>query len=350
LPPASIRAFVDDSVEPHVRGFLHLPENPNHSGLILTHGAGSNAQAPLLIVLAETFSAAGFTILRCDLPYRQARSFGPPGPGDAARDRAGLQNAIASLKKILGELENPGAPFKPGFGLSGGFDSSNNQDLGAPLLADVARSGVFPSNPAGQPMVQNKIYLGGHSYGGRQCSILCAELAIRKNMSSRASRSESDGESRDLELSGAPFKPAFGLSGDFGQPGAPLLADVARKPALSLSKGGDFLGAAPNQTFVELEPISGLLLLSYPLHPPRKPDQQRTQHLPNLHTPTLFVHGTRDPFGTIAELEQAMKMIPAKTKLLPVEGAGHDLGFKGKAKKQELPNLIFSEFAKFLSS
>jgi len=88
-------------------------------------------------------------------------------------------------------------------------------------------------------------------------------------------------------------------------------------------------------------------LLSYPLHPPRKPEQQRTQHLPDLRTPTLFVHGTRDPFGSIAELEQAMKMIPAKTKLLTIEGAGHDLGFKGKTRREELPKLVFSEFGKF---
>jgi predicted alpha/beta-hydrolase family hydrolase len=98
----------------------------------------------------------------------------------------------------------------------------------------------------------------------------------------------------------------------------------------------------------EQDLVAGLLLLSYPLHPPRKPQQQRTQHLPNLRTPTLFVHGTRDPFGSIAELERALKMIPTKTKLLPVEGTGHDLGFKGKAKKEELPGLIFTELAKFL--
>jgi predicted alpha/beta-hydrolase family hydrolase len=93
--------------------------------------------------------------------------------------------------------------------------------------------------------------------------------------------------------------------------------------------------------------VKALLLLSYPLHPPRKPEQQRTQHLPDLHTPALFVSGTRDPFGTIDELKQALKMIPAKTKLIAVEGAGHDLGFKGKAKQAELPRLIFSEFTNF---
>jgi len=90
--------------------------------------------------------------------------------------------------------------------------------------------------------------------------------------------------------------------------------------------------------------VSGLLLLSYPLHPPKKPEQQRTQHLPDLRTPTLFVQGTRDPFASIAELQQALKMIPAKTKLFPVEGAGHDLGFKGKATQGELPQIILSEF------
>ena len=219
--PASIRAFTDNSTDPAVHGYIHTPEIRNNQALVLTHDAGSNAQAPLLVALAEVFSATGFTVLRIDLPYRQVRSFGPPGPGDAARDRAGLRNAVAAVKKF----------------------------------------------------VTGRIFLGGHSYGGRQCSMLCAEL------------SEED----------------IGL-------------------------------------------VAGLLLLSYPLHPPRKPEQQRTQHLPDLRTPTLFVSGTRDPFGSIAEIEQALKMIPAKTKLMAIEGAGHDLGFKGKAKQEELPKQILAEF------
>ena len=82
----------------------------------------------------------------------------------------------------------------------------------------------------------------------------------------------------------------------------------------------------------------GLLLLSYPLHPPGRPDQLRTQHLPNVHAPTLFVHGTRDPFGSIEEIESSRKLIPVKTQLLTVEGAGHDLGFKGKSRNHSLPN------------
>ena len=222
MPPTSIREFSDTAVDPKVRGFLHLPESPTGDGVILSHGAGSNANAPLLVALAETFSANGCSVLRCDLPYRQSKSFGPPGPGDAARDRAGLTNALAALKK----------------------------------------------------MVSGRLFLGGHSYGGRQSSMLCAE-----------------------------------------------------QPDL----------------------VAALLLLSYPLHPPRKPEQQRTQHLPDLRTPTLFIQGTRDPFATIAEMERTLKMIPAETKLLVVEGAGHDLGFKGKTKTDTLPKEILSELEQLLS-
>lgn len=238
MPSPAIREFFDREVEPPVRGFLHTPESPNGNGLVLTHGAGSNAQAPLLVALAETFCAAGFTVLRCDLPYRQKRSWGPPGPGDAVRDRAGIKNAIAAMKKI--------------------WD--------APLLADVARTRNSASQQSG------RLFLGGHSYGGRQASMLCSE---------------------------------------------------------------------------EPDLVGGLLLTSYPLHPPRRPEQQRTQHLTNLRTPALFVSGTRDPFGSIDELAHALKMIPARTKLVPIAGAGHDLGFKGKTKQEELPPLIFSEFTSF---
>jgi len=60
--------------------------------------------------------------------------------------------------------------------------------------------------------------------------------------------------------------------------------------------------------------------------------------------PSLFVHGTRDPFGSIEEMTQALKMIPAKTELMTVEEAGHDLGFKGKAKAAELPRTILAKF------
>ena len=92
---------------------------------------------------------------------------------------------------------------------------------------------------------------------------------------------------------------------------------------------------------------AGLLLLSYPLHPPRKPAQLRVQHFPELQVPGLFVQGTRDPFGSIEEMETALKMIPAKTELLKVDGAGHDLGFKGKAMPEELVGGVVRVFLDF---
>jgi predicted alpha/beta-hydrolase family hydrolase len=187
---------------------------------VLTHGAGSNSRAPLLVALAEVFAEAGLTVLRYDLPYRQNRPYGPPRPGDAAHDREGLKNAVGALGKL----------------------------------------------------VSGHLFLGGHSYGGRQSTMLCAD-----------------------------------------QPGL----------------------------------VEGLLLLSYPLHPPRKPEQLRTQHLPKLQTPALFVSGTRDPFGAPEEMESALSLIPAKTRLLRIEEAGHDLGLKGKARRDELPALVLAEFQKF---
>jgi len=209
--------FSDNSLDPAVRGWLHTPPVPNGDALILTHGAGSDCTAPLLVALSETFAGHGYVVLRCDLPFRQERRTGPPFPGNAERDRAGLRNAIAVLCKS----------------------------------------------------VAGRISLGGHSYGGRQATMLCA-----------------------------------------AEPGL----------------------------------VSGLLLLSYPLHPPRKPEQLRVQHLPNLRTPSLFVHGTRDPFGTIEEMMKAIDLIPAKNELLEVEGAGHDLGFKGKSQVQELRARILAAF------
>jgi uncharacterized protein len=71
--------------------------------------------------------------------------------------------------------------------------------------------------------------------------------------------------------------------------------------------------------------VDQLLLLSYPLHPPQRPSELRTGHFPDLQTPAMFVHGTRDGFGSIDEVAAALKRIPARTELLPLTGAGHEL-------------------------
>ena len=98
----------------------------------------------------------------------------------------------------------------------------------------------------------------------------------------------------------------------------------ARGPVLL---GGASYGGRQASMLVAENPVlvDGLLLLSYPLHPPGKPDRLRTEHLPKIQAPALFAHGTRDPFGSIEELREAMKLIPARTELLEVTGAGHDL-------------------------
>lgn len=78
---------------------------------------------------------------------------------------------------------------------------------------------------------------------------------------------------------------------------------------------------------------AGLLLLSYPLHPPGRPQQLRTQHLPDIQVPTLFVSGTKDPFGSIAELEAAHKLVHAPSALITISGAGHGLLTKTNREK-----------------
>ncbi|HEY2911831.1 MAG TPA: alpha/beta family hydrolase, partial [Candidatus Angelobacter sp.] len=91
--------------------------------------------------------------------------------------------------------------------------------------------------------------------------------------------------------------------------------------------------------------VAGLLLLSYPLHPPRKPEQLRTAHFPQLITPALFVHGGRDPFGSQDEMKAALQLIPARTMLLEFEGAGHEL--LGKKSEEDLPARIIKAFQNF---
>src|SRR5579863_1387686 len=98
--PLHAQPFADEALNPPVRGFIHHPTKPSGSGLVLTHGAGGNAQSSLLVALAETFAEAGFVVVRCNLPFRQRRSYGPPGPGDAAHDREGLKNAVQAMRQF----------------------------------------------------------------------------------------------------------------------------------------------------------------------------------------------------------------------------------------------------------
>lgn len=91
--------------------------------------------------------------------------------------------------------------------------------------------------------------------------------------------------------------------------------------------------------------VDGLLLLSYPLHPPQKPGELRTAHFPRLQTPALFVSGTSDGFGSIDELGLAVTLIPARTELLSVTGAGHEL--LGKKNRDALMATVVTTFHQF---
>lgn len=181
-----------------VRGFLHAPEAASSDGVVLAHGAGGDCNAKLLVVAADALCEAGFIVLRINLPFRQARPQGPPFPATAAADRCGIEDAAVMVRSIAG----------------------------------------------------GRVVIGGHSYGGRQATMLAAEDAS--------------------------------------------VADA-------------------------------LLLLSYPLHPPRKPDQPRTAHFPDVRTTAVFVHGTRDPFGSPEEMRTALRLLGGQSIYSEIDGAGHDL-------------------------
>lgn len=74
--------------------------------------------------------------------------------------------------------------------------------------------------------------------------------------------------------------------------------------------------------------VDALTLFSYPLHPPGKPERARTEHLPRIAAPTVFTHGTSDPFGTIDEVRAAAALVAAPTEIVEVTGGRHDLGSK----------------------
>ena len=72
-------------------------------------------------------------------------------------------------------------------------------------------------------------------------------------------------------------------------------------------------------------PAAALVLIAYPLHPPGKPERLRIEHFPRLTLPCLFVSGTRDPFGSPAELEAHTEAIPGPVTHVWIDGGRHDL-------------------------
>lgn len=106
---------------------------------------------------------------------------------------------------------------------------------------------------------------------------------------------------------------------------AELTGRAKTKPGSVLLGGRSMGGRICSMAVAEGLPAAGLVLISYPLHPPGKHDVLRTAHFPDLDLPCLFVSGTRDAFGSPAELEQATAAIPGPVTHVWLDGGDHGL-------------------------
>jgi hypothetical protein len=113
------------------------------------------------------------------------------------------------------------------------------------------------------------------------------------------------------------------------------LADAAGMAPDRLALGGRSMGGRMcSMAVAEGLPAAGLVLVSYPLHPPGRPEKLRTEHFPALEVPCLFVSGTRDAFGTPEELEEATAAIPGPVTHHWVDGGDHGLRRRDEAVAQ----------------
>ncbi len=102
-----------------------------------------------------------------------------------------------------------------------------------------------------------------------------------------------------------------------------LVASAGVDPAQLVLGGRSFGGRMCSMAVAEGLPAAGLVLLSYPLHPPGKADKLRTEHFPQLTVPCLFVSGDKDPFGHPDEFDEAVAAIPGPVTQVWLPG-GHD--------------------------
>ncbi|WP_349270039.1 alpha/beta hydrolase [Mycolicibacterium parafortuitum] len=109
--------------------------------------------------------------------------------------------------------------------------------------------------------------------------------------------------------------------------------DLADGPVIA--GGHSYGGRLTSMAVADGLELDVLTLFSYPLHPPGKPERARTEHLPRITVPTVFTHGTADPFGTPEEIRAAVALVGAPTEIVEVTGARHDLA----SKKLDVPAL-----------
>lgn len=98
---------------------------------------------------------------------------------------------------------------------------------------------------------------------------------------------------------------------------------IGASPADIVIGGRSFGGRMCSTLVAGGYPVAGLALLSYPLHPPGKPEKLRTEHFPTIEVPCLFVSGTRDPFGTPDEFADHTGVIAGPTEFVWIEGQAH---------------------------
>jgi len=128
---------------------------------------------------------------------------------------------------------------------------------------------------------------------------------------------------RQARPKGPPFPAQAARDRDGVRAAAAALREFAPKIYLS---GSSYGGRQTSMAAAEDAKLAhALLLLSYPLHPPGKPEKPRTEHFPDLQIPTLFAHGSRDAFASLDELAAAAKLIRVRTAIFALEGAPHGL-------------------------
>jgi len=99
-----------------------------------------------------------------------------------------------------------------------------------------------------------------------------------------------------------------------------LAADLGVVTSEIVIGGRSFGGRACSVAAAEGLDVGGLVLLSYPLHPPGKPEKLRVDHFPEISVPTVFISGDRDPFGTPEEFDAHLASVPGPTEIAWVKG------------------------------
>jgi hypothetical protein len=135
-----------------------------------------------------------------------------------------------------------------------------------------------------------------------------------------------------------------------------VIEEVRRHPSfagLPLVIGGKSMGGriASQVAAQQVEGIAGLVYLGYPLHPPGRPEQRRDRHLPDITEPMLFVQGTRDQFGTAAEIRELLPRLNPRTTLFEVPDGDHSFKVRVKVagrKQDAVLTEVFDTVAGFI--